>query len=65
VQETKRGKPWDRHSTVFLSVSWTHVPAVRRYLTNPEAHHHKIPFVDELKRLLEKNGVKYDPKYLL
>jgi hypothetical protein len=28
-------------------------------------HHRKIPFVDELKWLLEKNGVKYDPQYLL
>ena len=29
-----------------------------------EAHHQRNSFVDELKRLLEKNGVSYDPKYL-
>ena len=26
---------------------------------------HQASFTDELKRLLEKNGVKYDPQYLL
>jgi putative transposase len=55
---------WQEGYSIF-SVSWTHVPVVRRYITDQEAHHRKIPFVDELKRLLEKNGVKYDPKYLL
>jgi hypothetical protein len=28
-------------------------------------HYHKVSFVDELKLLLERNGVEYDPKYLL
>jgi REP element-mobilizing transposase RayT len=55
---------WQEGYSIF-SVSWTHAPVVRRYIANQEAHHRKIPFVDELKRLLEKNGVKYDPKYLL
>jgi REP element-mobilizing transposase RayT len=55
---------WQEGYSIF-SVSWTHVPVVRRYITNQEAHHRKISFADELKRLLEKNGVKYDPKYLL
>jgi hypothetical protein len=28
-------------------------------------HHHNVAFVDELKLLLDKNGVKYESKYLL
>ena len=55
---------WQDGYAIF-SVSWTHVPVVRRYIANQEEHHRKTPFVDELKRLLEKNGVNYDPKYLL
>jgi REP element-mobilizing transposase RayT len=55
---------WQEGYSIF-TVSWTHVPVVRRYIANQEAHHRKTPFVDELKRLLEKNGVTYDPKYLL
>jgi hypothetical protein len=46
-------------------VSWTHVPVVKRYIAGQEEHHRKLSFGDELKRLLEKNGVVYDSKYLL
>ena len=48
-----------------FSVSATHREGVRKYIANQEEHHKKISFADELKRLLEKNGVVYDPKYLL
>ena len=54
---------WQEGYSIF-SVSWTHVPVVRRYIANQEAHHRKTSFVNELKRLLEKNGVKYNPKFL-
>ena len=76
VRELKKASSvWaaDNHETSFVwqegyavfTVSWTHVSAIRLYIANQEAHHRKLPFVDELKRLLEKNGVRYDPKYLL
>ena len=55
---------WQEGYSIF-TVSWTHVPAVRRYIASQEAHHQKTPWVDELKKILEKNGVTYDPKYLL
>jgi len=55
---------WQEGYAVF-TVSWTHVSAVQRYIANQQAHHRKLPFVDELKRLLQKNGVRYDPIYLL
>ncbi len=47
---------WQEGYSIF-SVSWIHAPVVRNYITNQDAHHHKVTFVDELKRLLEKNGV--------
>ena len=57
---------WVLHSIAsVLTLSWTHVPVLRRYIANQEGHHRKTSFVDELKRLLDKNGVRYDPKYLL
>ena len=39
--------------------------AVSHYIERQEEHHRKMSFEDELKLLLEKHGVKYDPKYLL
>ena len=55
---------WQEGYAIFTA-SWTHVRVLRRYIANQEAHHRKTSFVDELKRLLEKNGVIYDPQYLL
>ena len=55
---------WQEGYTV-LTVSWTHGLALRQYIAGQEAHHRKISFVDELEHLLERNGVQYDPNYLL
>ena len=60
----ERSFSWQEGYSIF-TVSWTHVAILRRYIANQEGHHRKTSFVDELKRLLEKNGVRYDPKYLL
>jgi REP element-mobilizing transposase RayT len=54
---------WQEGYAVF-SVSATHVDAVRGYIAGQEEHHRKAGFLDELKVLLEKNGVAYDPQYL-
>ena len=35
------------------------------YIVGQEQHHRKRTFEEELKELLEKHSVKYDPKYLL
>jgi putative transposase len=35
------------------------------YIKGQQEHHKKENFVDELKRLLEQAGIKYDEKYLL
>ena len=55
---------WQEGYAIF-STSSTHCPLLRRYIADQEKHHRKASFADELKRLLEKNGIKYDPKYLL
>jgi len=55
---------WQEGFTIF-TVSWTHALALRQYIASQNEHHHQVSFVDELKHLLERNGVEYDPKYLL
>ena len=37
---------------------------VRQYIESQGEHHRKITFVDELRRLLKKHGIEYDPKFL-
>ncbi len=63
---TKNFEPlfaWQEGYSIF-TVSRTHIPDVRDYIANQEEHHRKVPFMEELKRLLERNGIAYDPKYL-
>lgn len=55
---------WQEGYAIF-TVSWTHVAAVRRHIAGQEDHHRQIVFLDELRRVLERNGVQYDPRYLL
>jgi hypothetical protein len=38
---------------------------VSRYIERQEEHHRKRNFKEELKALLARHGVNYDPKYLL
>lgn len=76
MQELKKASSiWsaEKHERLFcwqegysaFTVSWTHLEAVRRYIANQEEHHRKKDFMTELMALLKKNGVNYDPKYLL
>jgi len=55
---------WQEGYAAF-TVSWIHIDAVRHYIATQEEHHRKTDFVAELKTLLDKNGVKYEEKYLL
>jgi REP element-mobilizing transposase RayT len=55
---------WQEGYAAF-SVSWTHLEAVRQYIATQEEHHRKTDFTAELKTLLDRNGVKYEEKYLL
>jgi putative transposase len=47
-----------------FTVSASRQENVRRYIESQEKHHKKVTFIDELRLLLEKHGVEYDPKYL-
>ncbi len=55
---------WQEGYAAF-TVSWTHVGRVTQYIVTQEDHHREHDFVEELKHLLERNGVDYDPKYLV
>ena len=63
TENLERNFSWQEGYAIF-STSSTHVAAVRGYIAGQEEHHRKSNFLDELKALLEKNGVPYDPKYL-
>jgi len=54
---------WQEGYAAF-SVSASLREKVRRYIDSQEEHHAKVSFIDELKRLLKKHEVEYDPKYL-
>jgi REP element-mobilizing transposase RayT len=64
AENQERSFAWQIGYAAF-SVSPTHCDVVRRYVANQEQHHRRVGLVDEIKRLLERNGVQYDPKYLL
>jgi len=64
AQNHARGFAWQEGYAIF-SVSWTHLAVVRHYIANQAEHHRKTDFFDELKHMLERNGVAYDPKYLI
>jgi REP element-mobilizing transposase RayT len=54
---------WQEGYSIF-TVSWTHVEAVRHYIAGQEEHHGRLPYIEEIQQLFEKNGVKYEKEYL-
>tara|TARA_R110002072_G_scaffold172205_1_gene326128 strand:+ start:28237 stop:28680 length:444 start_codon:yes stop_codon:yes gene_type:complete len=54
---------WQNGYAVF-SLSPSAIPEVRRYIENQEEHHRKRTFREELIEMLDRAGVKYDPRYL-
>ncbi len=71
----KASSKWiaERHDREFawqdgyaaFTVSASSRERVRAYIANQEQHHAKRDYVEELKELLEKHGVPYDPRYLV
>ncbi len=55
---------WQEGYSIF-AVSASLRETVSKYIERQEEHHRKQTFVEELKQLLDKHGVQYDPKYLL
>ncbi len=62
---TKGGDLRGRHKWVQFTPAGVTESSYGQYIAGQEAHHRNISFVGELKHLLERNGVDYDPKYLL
>jgi putative transposase len=44
-----------------VSVSESHIPAVRRYIKSQEEHHRKKSFSDEIEEFMSKYGWSYIP----
>jgi putative transposase len=47
-----------------FSISSSNLDQVTRYIQNQVAHHRRARFEDELRGLLRKHGVEYDPRYV-
>jgi putative transposase len=54
---------WQKGYGAF-SISPSHVDPLIVYIKNQEAHHRKISFQDEFRRILKKYRVEYDEKYV-
>ena len=55
---------WQKGYSVF-TVSQSRVQETRWYIQGQEEHHRKRSFEDELRAILRKHGIEYDPKYLV
>ena len=53
---------WQESYAAF-TVGVSHLHAVRAYILNQEQHHAKLSSEEQLKDLLNKAGVRYDPKH--
>ncbi len=60
----ERGFEWQEGYSIF-SVSASMLETVSAYIERQKEHHRKRTFMEELKELLERHGVEYNPKYLL
>ena len=60
-----KGKPfeWQRGYGAF-SVSESLVPKVSNYIANQKEHHMHFSFEEELVKILEKNKIPYNEKFL-
>ncbi len=54
---------WQSGYSAF-SVSQSHVHALVEYIRDQEEHHRREGFQDELRRILEKNNLEWDERYL-
>lgn len=59
-----RGFGWQTGYGAF-SVSESQARAVRRYIEHQEEHHRQASYEEELRGLLGKHGIEFDPAYLL
>ena len=57
------GFHWQSGYGVF-SISPSHRPALEEYIATQAEHHRVVTFQEEYRRLLEKNGIAYDERYV-
>jgi len=55
---------WQESYAAF-TVSKSALPDVLKYVRNQQGHHRKMSFQEELIALLDRHGVKYDPRYMM
>ena len=53
---------WNEGYGLF-TLSESHRQAVIEYIKRQKEHHKSVPFEDEYKRVLERYGIEYDPRY--
>jgi REP element-mobilizing transposase RayT len=59
-----RGFAWQSGFGMF-SVSESAAAGVAAYIEKQEEHHRRMPFAEELRVLLERHGIRYDPEHYL
>jgi REP element-mobilizing transposase RayT len=59
----ERSFAWQRGYAAF-SVSESRVRHLLRYIATQEDHHRKMTFQDEVRLLLNRNGIPFNEKYL-
>lgn len=59
----KLGFAWQRGYGGF-SVSQSHISNVVQYINNQQEHHQGVSLKDEFARLLERNGLDFDPEFV-
>ena len=76
VKEVKRGSSlwlktktpdlrdfaWQNGYGVF-SVGFSQMEAVRTYIAGQEAHHRRVSFQDEFRKLLQRYAIEFDERY--
>lgn len=61
--EKYRRFAWQEGYGAF-SIGESNVEALKKYITGQKAHHRAKPFETEFLEILEKYGVKHDPRYI-
>ncbi|QEG40518.1 IS200/IS605 family transposase [Roseimaritima ulvae] len=54
---------WQTGYSAF-SVSESQSPVVDRYISNQKEHHRARTFEEEIMEMLERHGIRYDPRYV-
>jgi putative transposase len=55
---------WQKGYGAF-SINYSSKDNLIEYIKGQQEHHKTVDFLDEYKKILEENGIKFDPKYLL